>query len=44
MISISHWGLFPLPQTKFSPAWYDEQRQPQYDVPAMYYDARYLHG
>jgi hypothetical protein len=26
MLSCSHWGMFWLPQAKYSKAWYDEQR------------------
>ncbi len=37
MLSCSHWGMFPAPQKKYSPAWYNEVRD-------MRYDARYLHG
>lgn len=38
MLSCSHWGMFPKPQNKHSPAWYNEIRDQKY------YDAEYIHG
>ncbi len=28
MLSLSHWGMHPAPQAKYSKAWYDEVRNP----------------
>ena len=39
MLSLSHWGMFPAPQAKYSRAWYNEIREP-----ANLYDQEYLHG
>jgi hypothetical protein len=39
MNSLSHWGMYPAPQAKYTRAWYNEQRDQ-----TNYYDAEYLHG
>ena len=41
MLSLSHWGMHPAPQAKYTRAWYNEQRHPPAN---FYYDAEYIHN